>query len=105
MIVALSEHNLEAVKKLARFMELRHTNDTLGFSVDIVDDINAGISYVHRDIKELESHLDYSIQVTSREGIRHISNLFEAVWQESLPIKQVMQEYENHRTKSQSQAS
>jgi len=105
MIVALSEHNLEAVKKLARFMELRHTNDTLGFSIDIVDDINAAISYVHRDIKELESHLDYSIHVTNRQGIRHISNLFEAVWQESVPIEQVMQEYEKHPTESQSPAS
>ena len=105
MIVALSEHNLEAVKKLARFMELRHTNDTLGFSIDIVDDINAGISYVHRDIKELESHLDYSIQVTNRQGVRHISNLFEAVWQESVPIEQVIQEYEKHPTESQSPAS
>jgi len=105
MIVALSEHNLEAVKKLARFMELRHTNDTLGFSIDIVDDINAAISYVHRDIKELESHLDYSIHVTSRQGIRHISNLFEAIWQESAPIEQVIQEYEKHPTESQSPAT
>ena len=105
MIVALSEHNLEAVKKLARFMELRHTNNTLGFSIDIVDDINAAISYVHRDIKELESHLDYSIHVTSREGIRHVCNLFEAVWQESVPIEQVMQEYEKHATESQSTTS
>jgi sugar-specific transcriptional regulator TrmB len=105
MIVALSEENLEAVKKLARFMELRHTNNTLGFSIDIVDDINAEISYVHQDIKELKSHLDYSIHVTSREGIRHISNLFEAVWQESVPVEQVMQEYERHRTESQNPAS
>jgi hypothetical protein len=100
MIVASSEHNVEAVKKLARFMELRHTNDTLGFSIDIVDDINAAISYVHRDIKELESHLDYSIHVTNRQGIRHIGNLFEAVWQESVPIEQVTQEYEEHPTES-----
>ena len=105
MIVALSEHNLEAVKKLARFMELRHTNDTLGFSIDIVDDTNAGICYVHRDIKELESQLDFSIQITNRQGIRHISNLFEAVWQESVPIEQVIQEYEKHPTESQSPAS
>lgn len=105
MIVALSAHNLEAVKKLARFMELRHTNDALGFSIDLVDDINAAISYVHRDIKELESHLDYSIHVTSRQGIRHISNLFEAVWQEAVPIEQVMQEYEEYPTESQSPAN
>ena len=105
MIVALSEDNLEAVKKLARFMELRHTNDTLGFSMDIVDDLNAGICYVHRDIRELESHLDSTIHITNRQGIRHISNLFEAVWQESVPIEQVMQEYEKHPTESQSPAS
>ena len=105
MIVALSEHNLEAVKKLGRFMELRHTNDMLGFSIDIVDDINAAISYVHRDIRELESHLDYSIHVTNRQGIRHISNLFEAIWQESVPIEQVMQECEKHPTESQRPAS
>jgi sugar-specific transcriptional regulator TrmB len=104
-IVRLHEHNLEAVKKLARFMELRHTNDTLGFSLDIVDDINAGICYVHRDIKELESQLDFSIQITNRQGIRHISNLFEALWQESVPIEQVMQEYEKHATESQSTTS
>jgi sugar-specific transcriptional regulator TrmB len=102
VIVALSEHNVEAVKKLARFMEVRHTNDTLGFSMNIVDDINAGICYVHRDIKDIESQLDFSIEVTSRQGIRHISNLFEALWQESVPMEQVMQEYEKHSTESRS---
>lgn len=104
-IVALSEHNLEAVKKLARFMEVRHTNDTLGFSIDLVDDINASISYVNRDIKELESHLDFTIHITNKQGIRHISNLFEALWQESVPIEQALQEYEKHPTESQSPAS
>jgi sugar-specific transcriptional regulator TrmB len=101
MIVALSEHNLEAVRKLARFMEMRHTNDTLGFSIDIVDDVNAEISYVHRDIKDLESHLDFSIHVTNRQGIERIGNLFEALWQESVPIEQAIQEYEKHSIESQ----
>ena len=105
MIVALSEDNLEAVKEFARFMEVRHTSGTLGFSIDIVDEVNAGICYIHRDIKDLESHLDFSIQVTSRQGIRHITNLFEALWQESVPIEQAMQEYEKHATESQSTAS
>jgi sugar-specific transcriptional regulator TrmB len=105
IIVALSEDNLEAVKKLARFMDVRHTGDTLGFSIDIVDDVNAGIYYVHRDIKDLHSHLDYSIQVTNKQGIRHIGNLFEAVWQESVPIEQAMREYEKHLTEWQSPPS
>jgi sugar-specific transcriptional regulator TrmB len=101
-IVVLSEHNLEAVKKLARFMEVRHTDETVGFSMDIVDDVNAGISYVHRDIKDIESQLDFSIHVTNRQGIRHISNLFEALWKESVPIEQAMERFEKDSTESQS---
>jgi hypothetical protein len=71
----------------------------------LVDDFNAGISYVDRDIRELESHLDFTIQITNRQGIRHLSNMFEALWQESVPIEQAMQEYEKHPTESQSPAS
>ena len=104
MIVALSEHNLEAVKKLARFMEVRHMNYTLGFIIDLVDDINASIGYVSRDVKELESHRDFAIHITNRQGVGHISNLFEALWQESVPIEQAMQEYEKHPTESHSTA-
>jgi sugar-specific transcriptional regulator TrmB len=103
MIVALSEENQEAVKKFAGFMEVRNTTKgTLGFSFDIVDEVNAEICYVHQDIKDLDSRLDFAIQVTSREGIRHISNLFDVLWEESVPIEQAMQEYRKHLGESPS---
>jgi hypothetical protein len=52
----------------------------------IADDSDAGIYYMDPDSPELESRTDYTIRITSKEGIRHLGNLFEALWQESTPI-------------------
>jgi sugar-specific transcriptional regulator TrmB len=93
-IITLSEDNLRAVKTLAKFMELRHTNDTIGLSMDIVDDFNVALSYVQTDSEELQSHADHTIQITSRQGIRHLGNLFNALWQESVPIEGLLQKHE-----------
>jgi len=86
MICKLSDQNATAVKALARFAEVRHTDNPIGFTLGIADDSDAGIYYMDPDSPELESRTDYTIRITSKEGIRHLGNLFEALWQESTPI-------------------
>jgi len=99
-IITLSEDSVRAAKTLAKFMELRHTNDTIGFSMDIVDDFNVALYYVQSDSEQLESHADHTIQVTSKQGIQHLGNLFNALWQEAVPLEGLMQKYETPQSKS-----
>jgi hypothetical protein len=83
-----------AIKALAKFAEVRHTDDSIGFTLDIADDSDAGIYYTDPDSEELESRSDYSIHITSREGVRHLGNLFEALWEESIPIGEQLERTE-----------
>jgi hypothetical protein len=78
-----SDHNAAAVKAPAKFAEVRHA-----------DDSDAGIYYMDPDSEELESRTDYSIHITSREGVRHLGNLFEALWEESIPIGEQLERTE-----------
>jgi sugar-specific transcriptional regulator TrmB len=82
-----SDENAREVKILVKFAEVRHTDNPIGFSMGIVDDSDAAIYYADPDSSELDSHADYTIRMTSKEGIRHLGNLFEALWQESMPIE------------------
>jgi sugar-specific transcriptional regulator TrmB len=82
-----SDENAREVKTLVKFAEVRHTDNPIGFSMGIVDDSDAAIYYTDPDSSELDSHTDYTIRMTSKEGIRHLGNLFEALWQESMPIE------------------
>jgi sugar-specific transcriptional regulator TrmB len=93
-ICRLSDDNVRAVKTLARSMEVRHTDNPIGFNMSIVDDFDAALYYVDPDSEELESRADYTIRITSKQGIRHIGNLFEALWEESIPIEGLLQKYE-----------
>ena len=80
---------------LAKFAEIRHTENPIGFSTGIADDGDDAIYYTEPDSEELESRTDYTIHITSREGIRHLRNLFEAPWEESIPLERQLQKYEN----------
>jgi len=91
VICKLSNDNAEAVKTLAKFAEVRHTDSPIGFSMGIADDTDAAIYYMDPDSPELESRTDYTIRITSKQGIRHLGNLFEALWQESIPIEELLQ--------------
>jgi sugar-specific transcriptional regulator TrmB len=82
-----SDENAREVKTLVKFAEVRHTDNPIGFSMGIVDDSDASIYYTDPDSSELDSPTDYTIRMTSKEGIRHLGNLFEALWQESTPIE------------------
>jgi len=82
-----SDENAREVKTLVKFAEVRHTDNPIGFSMGIVDDSDAAIYYTDPDSSELDSHTDYTIRMASKEGIRHLGNLFEALWQESMPIE------------------
>jgi len=93
-ICRLSDGNVGAVKTLARSGEIRHTDNPIGFNVSIVDDFDAALYYVDPDSEELESRADYTIRITSKQGIRHFGNLFEALWDESIPIEGLLQTYE-----------
>jgi hypothetical protein len=94
LICRLTDDDARAVKLLAKFMEIRHTDRPIGFSIGIVDDSNAAIYSTNPDNPELESRTDYTIPITSKEGIRHLGNLFEALWEESIPIEGLLQKYE-----------
>jgi sugar-specific transcriptional regulator TrmB len=82
-----SNENAIEVKTLVKFAEVRHTDNPIGFSMGIVDDSDAAIYYTDPDSPELASHTDYTIRMAGKEGIRHLGNLFEALWQESMPIE------------------
>jgi hypothetical protein len=90
----LSDDNIGAVKILAKSMEVRHTDNPIGFNISVVDEFDAALYYVDPDSEELESRADYTIRITSKQGIRHIGNLFEALWEESIPIEGLLQKYE-----------
>jgi sugar-specific transcriptional regulator TrmB len=94
LICRLLDDNARAVKTLAKFMEIRHTDNPIGFSMGRVDDSNAAIYSTNPDNTELESRTDYTIPITSKEGIRHLGNLFEALWEESIPIEGLLKKYE-----------
>jgi hypothetical protein len=89
-----SDHNAAAVKALAKFADVRHTHNSIGFTLGIADDSDAGIYYTDPDSEELESRTDYSIHITSREGVRHLGNLFEALWEEPIPIGEQLERTE-----------
>ena len=93
-ICRLSDGNIGAVKTLAKSMEVRHTDNPIGFNISVVDEFDAALYYVDPDSEELESRADYTIRITSKQGIRHIGNLFEALWEESIPIEGLLQKYE-----------
>jgi hypothetical protein len=94
LICRLTDDNARAVKTLTKFIEIRHTDNPIGFSMGTVDDSNAAIYSTNPDNPELESRTDYTILITSKEGIRHLGNLFEALWEESIPIEGLLQKYE-----------
>jgi hypothetical protein len=79
------------VDAIARFAEVRHTDSPIGFSMGIADDTDAAIYYMDPDSPELESRTDYMIRITSKQGMRHLGNLFEALWQESASIEELLQ--------------
>lgn len=90
-ICRLSEDNIGAVKTLASFIEIRHTDSPIGFSMGIIDDSNAAIYHTEPDSSELESRADQMIRITTKDGVRHLGNLFEALWQESTPTERLLQ--------------
>jgi sugar-specific transcriptional regulator TrmB len=94
LICRLSDDDARAVRTLNKFMEIRHTDNPIGFSMGIVDDSNAAIYSTNPDNPELESRTDYTMPITSKEGIRHLGNLFEALWEESIPIEGLLKKYE-----------
>jgi len=94
LICRLTDDNARAVKTLAKFMEIRHTDNSIGFSMGTVDDSDGAIYSTTPDTPELKSRTDYTIVITSKDGIRHLGNLFEALWQESIPIEGLLQKYE-----------
>ena len=94
VICKLSDKNLSTVKALARFAEVRHTENPIGFSMGIADDDDAAIYYVEHDSPDLESRTDYMIRVPSKDGIRHLGNLFEALWAEATPMEDAMRKLE-----------
>jgi sugar-specific transcriptional regulator TrmB len=94
IICRLSDDNVRAVKTLAKFIQIRHTDNPIGFSMGIVDDLNAAIYYTDPDSVELESRTDYMIRITNEQGVRHLRSLFEALWEESMPIEGLLQKYE-----------
>lgn len=61
-----SDHNAAAVKALAKFAEVRHTDDSIGFTLDIADDSDAGIYYTDPDSKELEDTAWFSRKTLDR---------------------------------------
>jgi sugar-specific transcriptional regulator TrmB len=95
LICRLSDDNAREVKTLAKSMEIRHTDNPIEFSMGIVDDSNAAISSTSSDKPELESRTDYTIFIKSKDGIRHLGNLFEALWEESIPVEGLLQNYES----------
>jgi len=97
VICRLSEDNAGEVKTIAKFAEVRCTDNSMGFSIGIVDNLDAAIYYTEPDSPVLESRADYTIRITSRQGIRHLGNLFEALWQESAPIEELLQMSEEPR--------
>ena len=94
LICRLSDANLSAVKALVKFAEVRHTENPIGFSMGIVDDEEAAIYYVEHDSPELESSSDCTIQITNKDGIRHLGNLFETLWAEATPLEDAMRKLE-----------
>jgi sugar-specific transcriptional regulator TrmB len=94
VICTFSDDNVRAVNALTKFAEVRHTDNPIGFSMGIADGSDAAIYYTDPDSAELESRTDYMIRITSKQGIRHLGNLFEALWQESMPIERLLQKYE-----------
>ena len=94
LICRLSDANLSAVKALAKFAEVRHTENPIGFSMGIADMTDAAIYYVEHDSPDLESRTDYTIRITSKDGIRHLGNLFEALWAEATPMEDAMRKLE-----------
>ena len=97
IICKLSEDNAREVKTIAKFAEVRCRDNSMGFSIGIVDNLDAAIYYTDPDSPVLESRADYTIRITSRQGIQHLGNLFEALWQESAPIEELLQMSEKPR--------
>jgi hypothetical protein len=94
LICKLSATNVSAVKALVKFAEVRHTEDLIGFSLGVMDSTDAVIYYLGHDSPDLESHVDQAIRITSEEGIRHLGNLFEALWAEATPMEDAMRKLE-----------
>ena len=46
------------------------------------------------DSPDLESRVDYAIRIISEDGIRHLGNLFEALWTEATPMEDAMRKLE-----------
>jgi sugar-specific transcriptional regulator TrmB len=94
VICRLSDANARTIRTLAKFAEIRHTDNPIGFSMGVLDDLDAAIYYTDPDSDELESRTDQAIHITSKDGIRHLGTLFEALWEESIPIEALLQKYE-----------
>jgi len=94
LICKLSATNVSAVKALVKFAEVRHTEDLIGFSLGVMDSTDAVIYYLGHDSPDLESRVDQAIRITSEEGIRHLGNLFEALWAEATPMEDAMRKLE-----------
>jgi sugar-specific transcriptional regulator TrmB len=94
LICRLSDANANAVKALAKFAEVRHTENPIGFSMGTADSTDAVIYYLGHDSLDLESRVDYAIRIISEDGIRHLGNLFEALWTEATPMEDAMRKLE-----------
>jgi hypothetical protein len=105
VICRMSDDNAREVKTIAKFAEVRCTDNSIGFSIGIVDNLDAAIYYTDPDSPVLESRADYTIRITSRQGIEHLGNMFEALWQESTPIEELPQMSEESRHESTNPSS
>jgi len=95
VICTFSKDNAKAIRALPKYLEVRHTDETIGFTMGIVDDTDAAIYYIDPDSPGLDSRTDFTIRVSSKQGIRHLGNLFEALWKEAAPMEELLQRNQN----------
>jgi sugar-specific transcriptional regulator TrmB len=98
VICTFSRDNAKAIRALPKYLEVRHTDEPIGFTMGIVDDTDAAIHYIDPDSPELDSRTDFTIHISSKQGIRHLGNLFEALWKEAIPMEELLHRKENHQS-------
>jgi len=92
--------NLAAVREMCRFAEVHHIGSSFGVGFTVLDESEAVLHYVQTDTPDIKSPTDILIHMRERDGIRHLKDLFELLWKNSIPAENKIRELSGDQRES-----
>lgn len=92
----ITRENVEIVKRLSEFSDVRHTEASTGVGIAVLDESEAALTYVQDDTPSVKCVTDVSVHTTDPKTICRLAELFNILWKSStradIKIRELSQE-------------